>query len=138
MIEARVDWKKSKAAGFSIIEVFVAMVILAIMLVTLIGVFIYGYNDLLRTKQIALATEICQDEVEIIRNMAYDSIVVLGSTFANDKLAKLTNGQGTQAVQSDAGSDIKKLTVSVSWNFRGQPMRKDIVTMVTRLGVDKK
>lgn len=130
--------KRKKEGGFSLIEVLVAMAILGIMLMTLISVFIYGYNVLSRTRQIALATQICQEQVEVIRNMAFANILTLGTTFTNDKLASLVSGQGLQAVESSAGSDIRKLTVSVTWIYRGQSLRKDVVTMITRLGVDKK
>jgi len=130
--------KRKKEGGFSLIEVLVAMAIMGIMLMTLISIFIYGYNVLSRTKQIALATQICQEQVEVIRNMTFANILTLGTTFTNDKLAKLVSGQGLQAVESGAGTDNKKLTVSVTWTYRGQSIRKDVVTMITRLGVDKK
>jgi prepilin-type N-terminal cleavage/methylation domain-containing protein len=130
--------KRKKEGGFSLIEVLVAMAILGIMLMTLISVFIYGYNVLSRTRQIALATQICQEQVEVIRNMTFATILTLGTTFTNDKLASLVSGQGLQAVETSAGTDIKKLTVSVTWTYRGQSQRKDVVTMITRLGVDKK
>lgn len=124
--------------GFSLIEVLIAMTILGILLMTLISVFIYGYTALSRTKQVALATQICQEEVERIRSMSFDDIVVLGTTFTNDKLAGLYNGQGSRAVESSVGDDIKKLTVSVAWTYRGQELSKDVVTLITRMGVNKK
>lgn len=120
------------------IEVLVAMTILGVMSMTLIGVLVHGFNLLSRTKQVTLATQICQEQVELIRNKPFDSIIALGTTYANDKLASLLDGQGTQAIESSVGSDIRKLTVSVSWYFRGQTMRKDVVTMITRSGIDKK
>jgi len=130
--------RRKKEGGFSLIEVLVAMVILGVMLMTLISVFLYGFNSISRTKQLALATQICQEQVEKIRNMSFDAILALGTTFTNDKLASLTGGQGTQAVETSVGGDIKKLTVSVLWTYRGRSLRKDIATFVTRLGVDKK
>jgi hypothetical protein len=41
-------------------------------------------------------------------------------------------------LESSVGNDIKKLTVSVTWTYRGQTLRKDIVTLITKLGVNKK
>jgi len=121
-----------------LIEILIAMVILGIMLMTLISVFIYGYNVLSRTRQVALATQICQEEVERIRNLDFASILTMGTTFTNDKLPSLSNGQGILALESSVGDDIKKLTVSVTWTYRGQTLRKDIVTLITKLGVNKK
>ena len=130
--------RRKKDKGFSMIEVLIAMTVLGIMSMTLIGVLVHGFNLLSRTKQITLATQICQEQVELIRNKPFDTIVGLGTTYTNDKLASLLSGQGTQAIESSVGDDIRKLTVSVSWSFRGQTMRKDVVTMITRSGIDKK
>jgi len=130
--------RRKKDEGFSLIEVLIAMTILGIMSMTLIAVLVHGFNLLSRTKQINLATQVCQEQVELIRNKPFDSILNLGTTYTNDKLTSLPDGQGTQALESSVGADIRKLTVSVSWSFRGQTMRKDVVTLITRSGIDKK
>ncbi len=124
--------------GFSLIEVMIAMVVLGIILLTLISVFVYGYNVIARTKQLAIATQVCQAEVERIRNLAFDSLTGLGSSFTDPKLSALINGQGVRVLESGAGADMRKLTVSVAWTYRGQPMRKDLVTFITREGVNRK
>ena len=124
--------------GFSLVEVLIAMAILAVILMTLIGVFIYGYNAISRTKQLATATEICQSEVERIRRLSFDSLSGLSAAFTDPRLATLISGTGTRTLEADIGADIRKLTVSVSWKHRGVDMRKDVVTYVTRLGVGKK
>jgi len=91
-----------------------------------------------RSKQLAVATQVCQAEVERIRGLSFDSLSGLSSTFSDAKLAGLINGQGLRALQAGEGTDIRKLTVSVAWKFRGVAMRKDVVTFITRNGVDKK
>jgi hypothetical protein len=115
----------------------IAMVVLGIILLTLISVFVYGYNVISRTKQISIAMQICQAEVERIRGLAFDSLGGLSSTFTDPKLSYLINGQGLRAVEAGAGANIRKLTISVSWKHRGRSMRKDVVTYVTRKGVNK-
>jgi prepilin-type N-terminal cleavage/methylation domain-containing protein len=130
-----------KKGGFTLIEVLITIFILAIVLMTLVSAFIYGYNLLSRTKQVSLATQIAQEEIETIRNMPYDNILALGSSFTNERLSDLFNGQGVlaiEAVPGDTSGNIKKITASVRWKFKGQQMRKDIVTYVTREGINKK
>lgn len=129
---------RPKETGFSLIEVLIAMSVLTVMALSLIGVLVHGLNLLARTKQVILATQICQEQIESIRNKPFDAVANLGPTYANDKLSALLDGQGTQAIESSVGSDIRKLTVSVAWNFHGQAMRKDVVTLITRAGIDKK
>lgn len=116
----------------------IAVFILGIVSLTLISVFIYGYNVVHRTKQVTLATQIAQEEVEIVRNMDFDDILSMGFSFSHDSLSELVNGAGALALENGPGADIKKLTVSVTWDYRGSNLRKDVVTFITREGVNKK
>jgi len=127
-----------RAKGFSLIETLVAIAFLGMMVISLLSVLTYGFGSVARTRQVALAAQICQERVEAVRNMPFDAILALGPTFSSDKLARLSAGQGLQVVETSSGPDIKKLTVSVSWSYRGQTRRKDIVTFITRMGVDRK
>ncbi len=124
--------------GFSLIEVLIAIFILGIVSITLISVFIYGFNVVYRTRQVTLATQIAQEEVELIRNLNYDDILLLGSTFSHDSLSEFVSGAGALSIEDGPGDDIKKLTVSVTWDYQGTNMRKDVVTYITREGVNKK
>lgn len=129
---------RSSKKGFSLIEVLIAVFILGIVSLTLISVFIYGFNVIYKTKQLTLATQIAQEEVELIRNMNFDDILTLDSSYGHDSLSELVNGTGTLSLQDGPGTDIKKLTVSVTWDYRGTSLRKDVVTFITREGVNKK
>jgi prepilin-type N-terminal cleavage/methylation domain-containing protein len=130
--------KKNPQKGFSLIEVLIAVFILGIVSVTLISVFIFGFNVVFKTRQVILATQIAQEEVELVRNLSYDDILLLGSTYNHDSLSELVNGAGVLSIENGPGDDIKKLTVSVTWYYRGTNMRKDVVTFITREGVNKK
>ena len=134
MIQNKTDPQK----GFTLIEVLIAIFVLGIVSMTLISVFMYGFNVVYRTRQVTLATQIAQEEVELVRNMNYDDILLLGSTYTHESLSELVNGGGALSVESGPGDDIKKLTVSVTWDYRGTNMRKDVVTYITREGVNKK
>ena len=130
--------RKKKEEAFTLMEVLITIFLLAIVLLTLITVFVYGFNLLSRTKQVNLATQIAHEEVEIIRNMTFDNIASLGTSFTNAKLSNLLNSQGTVAVEDSIGSDIKKVTVTVTWDYRGVQLKKDVVTLVAREGINKK
>jgi len=130
--------QKNSQKGFSLIEVLIAVFILGIVSVTLISVFIYGFNVVFKTRQVTIATQIAQEEVELVRNMNYDDILLLGSTYSHDNLSDLVNGAGVLSLESGPGDDIKKLTVSVTWDYQGTNMRKDVVTFIAREGVNKK
>ncbi|MDD8026715.1 MAG: prepilin-type N-terminal cleavage/methylation domain-containing protein, partial [Acidobacteriota bacterium] len=124
--------------GFSAIEALIATVVLAVMLLSLISVFIYGFGVITWARQIAVATQIVQEEMEAVRALAFDSISGLGTTFTNAKLASLQDGAGVLTVEAGPGNDIKKVTVAVHWTYRGISRSKKIVTYVTRKGIDKR
>lgn len=127
-----------KQKGFSLIEVLITILLLAFVLMTLISVFIYGFNLLSKTKQTTLATQIAQEEVELIRNMPFDDILTLSPSFSHDSLSLLEGSEGSLAIEEGPGDDIKKLTVRVRWVYRGNNMIKDVVTYITREGINKK
>jgi len=130
--------RNRKEKGISLIEVLVTMFLLAVVLLTLDSVFIYGLKLLSRSKQVTLATQIAQEEMEFIRNQNFDDILILDSSFTHENLSSLLNGQGILAIEDGPGDDIKKITASVAWDYRGNQMRKDVVTYMTRSGINKK
>jgi prepilin-type N-terminal cleavage/methylation domain-containing protein len=135
------DRRPQRERGFSLIEVLLSMVVLAIVVLTLISVLVYGFGALSRTKQLTLATQICQEQVDLVRNMPFATILTLGSTFTNSKLADLQQGAGSQTVEDITPSgptNIVKLSVAVTWLYRGQTRRKDVVTFITKEGINKK
>ena len=130
--------KKTREDGFSLLEVLLTTMIMAVALVALLSIFIYGFHLLMKMNQVALAIQCVQEETELIRTKTYDEILSLGSSFTHDNLSLLDNGTGILALESSEGDDIKKLTVSVTWDFKGNQMRKDIATFITREGVNRK
>jgi prepilin-type N-terminal cleavage/methylation domain-containing protein len=130
--------RKNQEEGFTLVEILVTIVVVAVALMALLSVFIYGFNLLSRMKQTAIATQCAQEELENIRNLTYDEILALGASFTNDSLTLLESSSGVRTIEASVGDDIKKLTISVFWTYRGQSMRKDIVTYITREGINKK
>lgn len=136
--------EKKKEEGFTLIEVLVTMMILSGVLTALLSCFIYGLNIISRMKQTAIATQIIQEQLEDIRDKTYDEIVSLGTSFENTRLDQLSAQSGCEeasggvAVESSEGDDIKKITVTVQWTYRGRTQREDLVTFITREGINKK
>jgi uncharacterized membrane protein YheB (UPF0754 family) len=109
-----------------------------IVLLTLASVFIYGFHLVSRMKQVSLATQVAQKKMEIIRNLPFEDLETLGATFSDENLARLKNGTGVLAVEDEGSLEIKKVTVSILWDFHGRSMRKDIVTFVTQEGLNRR
>jgi prepilin-type N-terminal cleavage/methylation domain-containing protein len=131
--------RKSKKEGFTLIEVLITILVLTVVLVAVLSTFIYGFNILARMKQTVIATQCAQEKLEHVRNLTFDEVLVIESTFTHEHFSLLEDGTGVISLEDTSlGDDIKKLTVSVLWTFRGNPMQKDIVTYITREGINKK
>lgn len=130
--------RKKREEGLTYIEVLVTMVILSVVLIALLSCFLHGFNIISRMRQTAIATQSIQEELEIIRNMSFNDILTLESSFTNDSISFLEDSSGAVNIEDSLGDDIKKLTVSVFWSYRGRPLRKDVVTYITRKGINRK
>lgn len=130
--------RKNKEEGFTLIEVLVTIMFLAVALIALLSSFTFGFKTISKMKQVSMATQCIQEELEEIRNMAFDDILNLGKSFTNTTLSKLKNNNGILNIEDSVGEDIKKLTVSVIWTYKGRSVRKDMVTYITRKGINKK
>ncbi len=132
------DTKQQKKDGFSLIEVMITILLLTVVLSALLSCFIQGFDILMRMKQMTVATQGIQKELELIRNMHYSDILSMDNSFTNDSFSFLENSSGIISLDDSVGAEIKKLTVSVTWTYRGRQMRKEVVTYVTKKGINKK
>ena len=130
--------RKKREQGLTYIEVLVTMVILAVVLIALLSCFLHGFNVLSRMRQMAIATQSIHEELERIRNMSYNDVLSLGTSFTNESLTLLEDSSGVLSLEDSLGDDIKKLTVSVLWSYRETEMRKDVVTFITKRGINRK
>jgi len=130
--------RKKREEGLTYIEVLVTMVILGVVLIALLSCFLHGFNVISRMRQTAIATQSIQEELELIRNMSFNDILTLDNSFTNESLSLLEGSSGAVNIEDSLGDDIKKLTVSVLWSHHGKQMRKDVVTFITRKGINRK
>ena len=130
--------KKNKS-GFTLVEAVMCIVIGTLILAAVAdglkaGSYLGGNN-----RYYIYGTDALMEELENVRNMNYDTFVALGgsSTFTNTQLAKLPGGSGSRTIANSFGSDIKKLTLNVSWDSRnGKTMNQSLTTYITRKGLN--
>jgi len=133
-----IDKGRKKEAGFTLVEVLITILLFTVVLTALLSCFIQGFDILMRMKQMTIATQSIQKELELIRNMHYNDILAMDSSFTNDNFSYLESSSGVISLEDSVGAEIKKLTVSVAWTYRGRQMRKEVVTYVTKKGINRK
>lgn len=132
------DVKQLKKGGFTLIEVMITILLLTVVMSAILSCFVQGFDILMRMKQMTVATQGIQRELELIRTMHYSDILSMDNSFTNDSFSYLDNSSGIINLEDSVGAEIKKLTVSVIWTYRGRQMQKDVVTYVTKKGINKK
>lgn len=141
---------KAPSKGFSLVEVLVVTALLGMAALSLIGVFAYGFKLVHKAKQVTLATQVAQVQVERFRNTDYDAIPVANGTavaldatqypflFTPDGVCYLQNARETVSVSPGIDENLKRLDVTITWNAQGQPMRKDLVTYIAKDGINRR
>src|ERR1041385_2298150 len=127
--------KETSSAGYTLIEVLVAVALIGIMVVSLCAGFSAGFEVLRVSREESRATQILLQKIEAVRFCTWSQLPSLATTFQEpfDPLATNVNSQtpfytGTVSVDSPEGipdgtdykSNMKEVTVALYWtNFNG-------------------
>lgn len=128
-----------KQKGFTITEVTILIVIVAIFLSALLPLIVKNMvaNDKSKTRRIAY--EAVHEKIEEIRNLPFDSLAD-----GNFQVPTVSGGSGQVTVDNDLNSngqielsenDVAKVTVSVVYPEKNQSKTISISTIVVRGGI---
>ena len=130
---------KSEEA-YTLVEIVVAVLFIAIALITIASAFTNSSAILQKSRHTLTALGYLQDYAERIRNLPFSSV---SSDNPDISAAPLSNPSFTITVESyDADndsaveSDIKKVSLSISWNEAGRTITKKTATLVTENGIN--
>lgn len=130
----------SNKRGFTLIEALIASLIMAIGLFA-VGTAIYAqFTALNENREKTIATLTAQGEIENIRGMKFSDILALTSFDKDDApgLAYLRGAEGNVKVDDSYGPDIKKVSVTVTWNsISGKSLQRTMATLMTNGGINK-
>lgn len=125
--------------GFTLIEVLLSTMIVGVALIILATVFYQGTASIAEMKELSIATLSAEKELEIIRDMSFDSILALVSprTFT---VTGLKNPSGSMVIDNPYSTDdMRRVSVTVAWtSMYGKSLSKSLVTLVTRKGINRK
>lgn len=96
------------AAGFTIVELMVSIVVFAIVALSFLGLFVSLVHSALVAKQKAVASTLATDQMEYLKSLPYDSLAIAGGAIYS------TNPLVASSVQKVNGT---KYTVTTSINY---------------------
>lgn len=133
--------------GISIIEIMIAITILALALLPMMAMFETGISSTTVAGEITIATQLANDRIEEIRNLSFDD-VYSGYNPSTPAAADAVEGYGTipdfprfrrvtvaeyvdENLDPVAGpTDLLRVTVTVYWYFRGSEKSHSEVTLI--------
>lgn len=120
-----------REGGFSIIEIMVAVSLLAAVLVPIFIMFSEGINLTSRSTNLNLAVNCAQDKMEKIRNMPH-ALITIGTWPGEEVTANKRNFTRCVTV-TDSGvtggdENLKKITVDIFWNHDGTTHSTSLTT----------
>lgn len=122
--------------GFSLLELIIAIGVLAIGLVGVLQIFPVGLRASYRSGMMTKAAFLAKNKTEQAKMAGFDALAKLppeiplsGTEGDFDWQISIDN---VQLEGLEPGADIRKLTVTISWIERERKRSKDFVTYVTR------
>lgn len=126
----------SHERGFSLLELIIAVAVLAIGLVGILQIFPVGLRASRRSGMITKAAFLAQNKIEEVKITGFDAIQELPPKIP------LSGSEGdfeweiaideVDLEGLDSTDDIRQITVTVSWPERNRTRSKDFLTYVTR------
>lgn len=138
----KAEMKSKSNGGFALIDTVLAIGLMAVAL-SFLGV-IYSAARLSRvSRSDLLALYIAQNKIDELRNTPFANLAVQSNaSFSNPNLSSLRNGQASYTValfdangDGTAESNIKKITVTVSWSQNSQIKSKTLTTLAGEAGL---
>jgi prepilin-type N-terminal cleavage/methylation domain-containing protein len=104
--------------GFSLIEILVGLIILAVGLLAIGGLQITSIREGFSSNNITQATILVQDKLEYLKNLSYTDSH-LNSGQHDEGTIPNTIFTRQYSVLEDTGNNMKTITVTIQWTDRG-------------------
>jgi len=120
-------------SGFSVLEVLVAIFVFLVSLMGLISVTVGVIHGNAFSMQITTATNLAQDEIENLKRKGYAHADLTAGAHSDPGNPISTMYTRTWSVVDNTPvADIKTLTVTITWDWRGVARNVQMVTFVAK------
>lgn len=126
-------------AGFTLIELIVTAAFTATMAVIIVEVFVNVGKTIRLSRNLAIATQLAQQQIEIDRNAGYTAIPA-SQDFSSQLPANFGSPKSATATFSDLSpiqAGIKELDIAITWYDAGVQKNVQVSTLITHQGIDR-
>jgi len=113
-----------KRSGFTLIEIVIALAILAVGLVGILSLFPIGFDSARRSVSATQATIFAHEHLEELRNGGYPALGTTSGTFADPAYS------WTQTVSTTTVNDLRQVICTVSWGQGNRTFQRAFTTNV--------
>jgi type IV pilus assembly protein PilV len=121
-------------SGVTLIEILIAVTILAIGLLGVAGLQVTAIKGNSHGNTISQATAIAEEQVEIIRNMDYSEVTFDPNPFVENNVDGTIYTRTTEVEDNTPLNDLKRVTVTVSWTAGNKNRQVQLRTIVSNEG----
>ena len=125
----------SKSAGFTIVEILVAIAVGAILVTAFSNVVTTYVHVSQRGRHLSYANAYAESKVEALRNQGFNSLALGTSNVSAELPSRLPNARNATMVISAPTAGIKQVDLSVSYNEQSSMTTHNYRTYVGELGV---
>jgi type II secretory pathway pseudopilin PulG len=128
-----------KSGGFTIIEVIVTATFVATVLIAISGVFIMVGKLNRQSRNLAIATALAEQKLEVYRNDAFSSIPV-GSpaeTFTASLPANFGSPKSAVVNVTTVSAGLEQVDIKIAYTEEGTPKNVQVTTLIAEQGLNK-
>jgi len=125
----------SKASGFTLIEVLVAVVVFSLGIIALFGSFSLALNTSRNGRDLTTANHLAETKIEQLRLGGFDDIAI-DTNPSPTAVGQLAQGQMKVVVDYYNGNTkIKLVTVKIYWQSRPESRAVTLTTLIGQGGI---
>ena len=122
-------------SGISLIEITCALFIVTVAGFGAIQLYNVGFDKILEMQEFDLALEVARNEMEVIHAQPFSAIESRDSLVSNPPVLESLHKAAGSVHVSDAGTGLKKITVTLRWQSRhGRMIDRSLTTYIADRG----
>ena len=108
--------------GFSLIELMIAVVILALAIVGIFHAYSVGFMGMADSRDRTVATNIAQEKMESIKNIPFSDIdnYIINNNGSTKEISGKIFTINIESEAYEGNEDLKEITIKVSWDSDGK------------------